>query len=113
MILFKWSNSRNFEIAGKCYDTEVEKNENEINVSREANIVEVMDDEIPESSINNITQRDEENSDESEDEYCINENSDEEATILTMYRSHDGTVWFKSSSNSLKGCRSIGNIVCV
>ena len=72
-----------------------------------------MDDEIPESSINNITQRDEENSDESEDEYCINENSDEEATILTMYRSHDRTVWFKSSSNSLMGCRSIGHIVCV
>ena len=72
-----------------------------------------MDDEIPESSINNITQRDEKNSDESEDEYCINENSDEEAAILTMYRSHDGTVWFKSSSHSLKGCRSIGNIICV
>ena len=41
-------------------DTEVERNENEINVSWEANIVEeVINSIIPESSINNITQRDE------------------------------------------------------
>ena len=51
-------------------DADVEKNENEINVSGEANIVEeVMDRIIPESSINNITQRDEESSDKIEDGY--------------------------------------------
>ena len=51
-------------------DADVEQNENEINVSGEANIVEeVMDRIIPESSINNITQRDEESSDKTEDGY--------------------------------------------
>ena len=94
--------------------TEAEQNENEINVSGQANITEeVMDSIIPESSINNITQRHEESSDESEDDYCVNENSVEEATILTMYKSRDGTVWSKSSSNSLQGRRSVENIVPV
>lgn len=46
------------------FDTEVEWNENKINQSREANIVEeLMDSIIQESSINNITQRDEDRSD--------------------------------------------------
>ena len=46
------------------FDTEVEWNENKINQSREANIVEeLMDSIIQESSINNITQRDEDISD--------------------------------------------------
>ena len=35
-----------------------------------------MDSIIQESSINNITQRDEESLDESEDDYCVNENID-------------------------------------
>ena len=84
-------------------DTEVEENKNKINVSWEANIPEeVMDGITPESSINNITERDEESLDESEDDHCVNENNDEEATIiLTMNRSCDGTVWSKSSSNFL------------
>ena len=89
---------------------EVERNENEISVSGEANIVEVMDGIILESSINIITQRDEESSDKSEHDYCINENSDEEASILTMYKSRNGTVWSKCSSNSLQGRRSVENI---
>ena len=55
-------------------DTEVELNENEINIKGEANIVEeVMNGIIPENSINNTTQRDDESSDESEDDYCVNE----------------------------------------
>lgn len=46
------------------FDTEVEWNENKINQSREANIVEeLMDSIVQESSINNITQRDEDRSD--------------------------------------------------
>ena len=72
-----------------------------------------MDSIIQESSINNITQRDEESLDENEDDYCVNENIDEEATILTMYKGRDRTVWSKSSFNSLKGHKSVGNIVCV
>ena len=55
-------------------DIEVERNENEISVSGEVNIVEVMDGIIPESSINIITQRDEESSEKSEHNYCVNEN---------------------------------------
>ena len=51
-----------------------------------------MDRIIPESSINNITQRDEESSDKVEDSYRVNKNSDEKATILTMHKSRDGTV---------------------
>ena len=74
---------------------------------------EVMDNTVPESSINNISQKDEESSDEIEDDYCINESSDEEATSLTMYKSCNGTVRCKSSSNSLQGCRSTENIVHV
>ena len=35
-----------------------------------------MDSIIQESSINNITQRDKGSSDESEDDYCVNENID-------------------------------------
>lgn len=54
--------------------TEVDRHENEINISREASIL-VMDGIIPDSLINNITQRDQESSDESKDNYCINENS--------------------------------------
>ena len=72
-----------------------------------------MDRIIPERSINNITQRDEESSDKVEDGYWVNENSDEEATILTMYKSRDGTVWSKRSSSSLQECRSVGQIICV
>ena len=72
-----------------------------------------MDSIIPESLINNITQRDEESSNESEDEHCVNENSDEEAIILTVYKIRDGIVWFKSSFNSLQGLRSVENIVRV
>ena len=46
------------------FDTEVEWNQNKVNQSREANIVEeLMDSIIQESSINNITQRDEDRSD--------------------------------------------------
>ena len=87
-------------------DTEVELNENEINIKGEANIVEeVMDGIIPENSINNTTQRYDDSSDESEDDYCVNKNSDEKATILAMYKSRDGTVWSKSSSISLSGRR--------
>ena len=83
-------------------DTEVERNENEINVSGEANIEEeVMNSVITESSINNITQRDDESSDESGDDCCVNENSDEEATILTMYKSRDGFVGTKNLYSSL------------
>ena len=84
-------------------DTETERNENEINVSGEANIVEkVMDGTIPERSIDNITQRDKESSDKNKDDYCVNENSDEKATILTMHKICDGNVWSKNSSNSLQ-----------
>ena len=72
-----------------------------------------MDSIIQEISINNITQRDEESLDENEDDYCVNENIDEEATILTMYKGRDRTVWSKSSFNSLKAHKSVGNIVCV
>ena len=62
-------------------DTELEENE----ISREANIVEVvMDGIVPESSFNNINQRHEETSDESEDDYFENGNNDDEATIITM-----------------------------
>ena len=87
-------------------DTEVELNENEINIKGEANIVEeVMNGIIPENSINNTTQRYDESSDESEDDYCVNKNSDEKATILAMYKSRDGAVWSKSSSISLSGRR--------
>ena len=71
-----------------------------------------MDRIIPESSINNITQRDEESSDKVEDSYWVNENSDEKATILTMHKSRDGTVWSKRSSSSLQRCRSVGKIIC-
>ena len=52
-------------------------------------------------------------SDESEDNYCVNENRDEEVTILTMYKSRGGTMWSKSSSNSLQGRRNVENIVRV
>ena len=84
-------------------DTEVEQNENEINVSREANIAEeVVASIIPESSINNITPRDEESSDKSENDYCVNGNSDEEATILIKYNSCGGTLLSKRLSNSLQ-----------
>ena len=62
--------------------------------------------------MNNITQRDEESLEESEDNYCTDGNSDEEATILTMYKNCDGTVWSKSSFNSLQRCRSVENIAC-
>ena len=41
---------------------------------------------IPESWINNNTQRDEDRSDKNVDDYCVNENSDGEATILAMYK---------------------------
>ena len=71
-----------------------------------------MDRIIPESSINNITQRDEESSDKVEDSYRVNKNSDEKATILTMHKSRDGTVWSKRSSSSLQRCRSVGQIIC-
>lgn len=77
-------------------DSEVERNENEINVSGETNIVEeVLCSIITESSIGNITQRDEQSSDESKGDYCINENSDKEATIPTMCKSRDGFLWSK------------------
>lgn len=77
-------------------DSEVERNENEINVTGETNIVEeVLDSIITESSISNITQRDEQSSDESKGDYCKNENSDKEATILTMCKSRDGFLWSK------------------
>ena len=77
-------------------DSEVERNENEINVTGEKNIVEeVLDSIITESSISNITQRDEQSSDESKGDYSINENSDKEATILTMCKSRDGFLWSK------------------
>ena len=55
--------------------TEVDRHENEISISGEASIL-VMDGIIPDSLINNITQRDQESSDESKDNYCIDENSD-------------------------------------
>ena len=85
------------------YDTELEENE----ISGEANIVVVvMDGIVPESSINNINQRNEETSDESEDG-----NNDGEATIIAMYKSRDGTVWSKILSNSSQGRRYIENIV--
>ena len=77
-------------------DTEVQRNENEINISGETNIVEeVLDSIITESSISNITQRDEQSSDESKGDYCISKNSDKEATILTMCKSRDGFLWSK------------------
>ena len=69
-----------------------------------------MDGIIPESLINNITQRDEERLDGNENEYRVNENSDEGAINLTMYKSRDGTVCSKSSSNPLQGRRGIENI---
>lgn len=72
-------------------DTEVERNENEVNVSGETNIVEeVLDSIITESSISNTTQRDEQSSDESKGDYCINEKSNKEATVLAMCKSRDG-----------------------
>ena len=52
-------------------------------------------------------------SDESEDNNCVNENRDEEVTILAMYKSRDGTMWSKNSSNSLQGRRNVENIVRV
>ena len=77
-------------------DSEVERNENEINLSGETNIAEeVLDSITTESSISNITQRDEQSADESKGDYCINENSDKEATILTMCKSCDGFLWSK------------------
>ena len=77
-------------------DSEVERNENEINLSGETNIVEeVLDSIISESSISNIIQRDEQSADESKGDYCINENSDKEATILTMCKSRNGFLWSK------------------
>ena len=94
--------------------TEVERNKNEIIVGRKANIVEEdMDGVMPENLMKNKTQRDEKSSDESEDDYCMNGNNDEEATIVTMYKSHNGTVWSRSSPNSLRGRRCVENIVCV
>ena len=72
-----------------------------------------MGSKIPENVIYNITQRDEETSNESEDDHCVNENSDEEATILTVYKIHDGIMWSKSSSNSLQGLISVENFVRV
>ena len=69
---------------------------NETNIDEE-----VMNSVITESSINNITQRDEESSDESGDDCCVNENSDKEATILTMYKSRDEFVGSKNLFNSL------------
>ena len=90
-------------------NTELEENE----ISGEANIVEVaMDGILPESSINNINQKNEEFSDESEDDCFENGNNDNEATIITMYKSRDGPAWSKISSNSSQGCRSVENIVC-
>ena len=57
-----------------------------------------MDGIVPESLISNINQRNEETSDESED-YCFeNGNIDDETTIITMYKSHDGSLWSKISS---------------
>ena len=89
-------------------DTELEENE----IIGEANIVEVvMDGIVPESSINNINQRNEETSDESEDDCFENGNNDEEATIIIMYKSRDGTVCSKISSNSSQGRRCFENIV--
>ena len=38
--------------------------------------------------------------DESEDDCFENGNNDDEATIITMYKSRNGTVWSKISSNS-------------
>ena len=72
-----------------------------------------MDGVMPENLMKNKTQRDEKSSDESEDDYCMNGNNDEEATIVTMYKSHNGTVWSRSSPNSLRGRRCVENIVCV
>lgn len=69
-----------------------------------------MDGIIPGSLINNITQRDEERLDGNENEYRVNENSDEGAINLTMYKSRDGIVCSKSSSNPLQPCRGIENI---
>ena len=89
-------------------DTELEENE----ISGEVNIVEaVMDGIVPESSINNINQRNEETSHESADGCFENENNDDEATIIAMYKSCDGTVWSKISSNSSQGLRCVENIV--
>ena len=48
-------------------DSDTDLEENAIEVSAEADILEVMDNTIPESLINNITQRDKESSEESED----------------------------------------------
>ena len=70
-----------------------------------------MDGIVPESSINNINQRNEETSDESEGDCFENENNDDEATIITMSKSRDGTVWSKISSNSSQGRRCVENIV--
>ena len=91
-------------------DTELEENE----ISREANIVEVvMDGIVPESSFNNINQKHEETSDESEDDYFENGNNDDEAAIITMHKSRNGTMSSKISSNSSQGHRCIENIVYV
>ena len=59
-----------------------------------------MDGIVPESSINNINQRNEETSDEKEDDCFENGNNDDEAT---MYKSRDGTMWSEISSNSSQG----------
>ena len=89
-------------------DTELEENE----ITGEANIVElVMDGIVPESSINNIDQRNEETSDESEDGCFEKGNNDDEATIITMYKSRDGTVWSKISFSSSQERRCVENIV--
>ena len=49
--------------------------------------------------------------DESEDDCFENGNNDDEATIITMYKSRNGTVWSKISSNSSQGRRCVENIV--
>ena len=93
-------------------DSDTDLEENAIEVSAEADILEeVMDNTIPESLINNITQRDKESSDESEDDYFVNESNDGDATNLAMYKSRDGTFWSKNSSNSSQGRRGVENIV--
>ena len=70
-----------------------------------------MDGIVSESLINSINQRNEETSDENEDECFENGNNDDEATIITMCKSRDGTVWSKISSNSSQGRRCVENIV--
>ena len=49
--------------------------------------------------------------DENEDDCFENGNNDDEATIITIYKSRDGTVWSKISSNSSQGRRCVENIV--